>query len=216
MKIVQFAEEHPWEAGGIVFAGGLFLLWILGFFSKAPASGGGDGGLAAAYYQASMAQTVAGTQLQIAQANGVAQTAQAQIAADAATKINAQNTAAATAITQTNATAATDISATQASTIKAVNKQNADAAVSINKTNAATSLSQTMANAYSNLLSIIVPQEMAMNGGSAAVSIPFFGGGNVAVSAGLTTGPDTLAQMGFNPQQIASYFHDTSFGSGTP
>lgn len=206
MKIVQFAEEHPWEAGGIVFAGGLILLWLLGFFSKAPAaSGGGNAGLAQAYYAAEAAQTVAGTQLQIAQANGVAQTAQAQIAADAAVKINGQNTAAATAITQTNATAATDISAT-----------NAKAATDINGQNTSAGLSAALASDYSNLLSIIVPQEMAMNGGSAAVSIPFFGGGNVAVSAGLTTGPNTLAEMGFDPSQIAHYFHDTSFGSGAP
>lgn len=189
-EVAGWAENHPWETGGIVFVGGLILLWLLGYFNSAPAqSSGNNDTLAAAYYQAEMAQAVAGTQLQIAQANSTAQTAQAQIMADAATKINAQNTAASVAITQTNATAATDINAKQSDTAAAMNSL----------------------NTYAGLIQAIVPQEMAMNGGSANVTLPGFG--TIDTYSGATATPSWLAAAGYNPSQIAQFEAAHGFGS---
>lgn len=188
-EVAGWAENHPWETGGIVFVGGLILLWLLGYFNKSPAQQGNNGTLAAAYYQAELAQTVAGTQLQIAQANTKAQTAQAQIMADAATKINAQNTAASVAITQTNATAATDINASQTNASVAMNKL----------------------NTYAGLIQTIVPQEMAMNGGSANVTLPGFG--TIDTYSGVTPSPNMLSGWGYNPAQIAQFEAAHGFGS---
>jgi len=91
-KIVQWVEDNPLPAGGIIVVGGLAILWFFGFFSSSGSSAQGQADPnASAYYAAEATQAQFGAQMQIATINSAAATAQSQIAATAATTINAQN-----------------------------------------------------------------------------------------------------------------------------
>lgn len=86
---VSWAGEHPLETGIGVFAVGLAILWMLGFFKPAASSsGGGATALDAAYVQATGAQSSAQAATQIASINANASTAQAKIAADNTFNVN--------------------------------------------------------------------------------------------------------------------------------
>lgn len=82
-KIETFAKQHPGYLGLAVFAVGLLLLWIFGFFSASSSSASG-GSLGAAYYQAVATQAAAGAAVQQTQSTNTAAVAAAKINADAA------------------------------------------------------------------------------------------------------------------------------------
>jgi hypothetical protein len=193
MHVLKLAEEHPVGAGLTVFGGGLFLLWILGYFSKAPQPTG-DGGMAAAYYAAQQTQTLAGTQLQMAQSNNVAQTAQAQIAADAAVKINSQNTLTATDIAHTQASATTKLGFQQLlSIIVPAEMPYTGGGVAIN-----------------------IPDYL---GGDATGTTGTTGSGKAPNTFSIGSGamfdsPAQLAASGFTPDQIANYVNNLGLGFG--
>jgi len=84
---VQWAEQHPLPAAGIVFGGGLVLLWALGFFSRSGSNDSGTANMAAAYYAAEAQQAVIGGQIQQTTLTTAATTKQAEIQAHAATSI---------------------------------------------------------------------------------------------------------------------------------
>lgn len=77
MNILGWAKDHPWEAGGIAFVGGIAVLYLLGMFKGGSSSSSNttDPNVAA-YYQAEAAQAAAGDQLQATQIAATAQTAQ--------------------------------------------------------------------------------------------------------------------------------------------
>lgn len=100
---IDWVGKHPVTTGAIVVGAGL--IWIL--LSQQGASQGGNSTDAAAFYQASAAQGVAGDQLQIAEINAQAGTAQALINANANENIN--STWATADTTQTQITGTTQI-----------------------------------------------------------------------------------------------------------
>lgn len=90
---MHWAGEHPVEAGIGVFAIGLAVLWMLGFFKPAASSSGTEANgsstaLDSAYVQATGAQSQAQAATQIASINANASTAQAQIASNTTLGVN--------------------------------------------------------------------------------------------------------------------------------
>lgn len=69
-QIPQIVKDHPYIAGISVFAVGMLVLYELGYFSPAAASGGGGDPTMGAYYQAVAASQVSGNALAIAQEQG--------------------------------------------------------------------------------------------------------------------------------------------------
>lgn len=75
MEIVELAEKHPYATGAVVIVGGLGVLYLLGFFTKAPAANTGIADPAStvnAYYAAEAAQASAGAAEVINQQNNTA------------------------------------------------------------------------------------------------------------------------------------------------
>jgi hypothetical protein len=209
MDIGKTVEEHPYVTGAVVFGGGLALLWLFGFFSSTSSTSSTDTAttnMAAAYYAAEAQQATAGTQLNIAQDYTQAQTDQTQIQANAAVAINAAQTGAATQIAVTQYGAMTSIAAGQynaATQIAAT--QGADALATTNNNNYyafQTNQANNAAAEYQTVLGTIIPQELALTGGSAAVSLPGFGSGTVN-RTGVVSINDLIAQ-GYSPQQAGS------------
>lgn len=88
-EIKEIAEKHPLGTGVAVFAGGLLLLYLLGYLGGGSSSSSSNTSGASAFYQAEAAQTASGNQLQAVQAQ-----------AKAAVAINQQNANAYTAAQQ--------------------------------------------------------------------------------------------------------------------
>lgn len=86
-QVTQWAEEHPLATAGIVFVGGLGLLWVFGFFNRSGSADNGSANMAAAYYAAEAQQAVVGGQIQQTTLTTAAATKQAEIQANAATSI---------------------------------------------------------------------------------------------------------------------------------
>jgi hypothetical protein len=138
-EVLEWVEKNPVPSaliGGVVVLG---LLWLFGFFTPkaAPASNNtGAANMAAAYYAAEQAQTVAGTQVQLATENDAAATAQTQL-----------QTQAATAIAATNANAANYQAEVAGLVQQNINYQNANVAIQ----NAQIAATSGDLNAYYNL-----------------------------------------------------------------
>lgn len=160
-KLLEWAKAHPVWLGVGVFAVGLALLWLFGFFSSSSSATSSSGNsVAADYYAAETAAQTAATQQQgqqqaaqvqvaginasedvaIAQSNNQLAGIQAQtsylsqVSSDAVT-MNAQNTASAQAISQITANAQEGIATTQAA--QAIGVANAAAETTINQDAAA-------------------------------------------------------------------------------
>jgi hypothetical protein len=198
-EAVNWAEEHPWATGAIVFGGGLLVLWWLGVFGGTTQSNSGQSNSAAAFYAAEAAQTQAGTQLQLATVQSAAQTAQAQIQASTAAQI-----------AQTQADAQTTLGQQTAGTLVALGQQQAltaqttayDAMQTQNTTsylNYLTAVEGIHANAFADYVNTVVPGELARTNGAFTGSTPY---GNVAFNTGIN--PSLAAAWGFTPQQIAA------------
>ena len=113
---VKWAEEHPYATAGVIFVGGLGLLWLFGFFGGGSASSSADTAstnMASAYYAAEAAQATAGTQLNMQQDIDQAATAQTALSTGAAVAINAANASSATSIASSMYGASTTIATTQ-------------------------------------------------------------------------------------------------------
>lgn len=181
-EIKGIAEDHPVATGAVIFVGGVLILYMLGYIGggSAASASSNNAGVAAAYYNAEAAQTVAGTQLQIAQANNTAATAQAQIAADAATKINAAQVAGATAINQSNNQAVV-AETYNTNALGVVQAQVAgDTAVKVAYNTNALGVVQSQDSLLASIYHMIVPTELA-NGGNASFNTTA-GTFNVAVA----------------------------------
>lgn len=107
MDVLDWAKSHPWETGGIVFIGGLALLFLLRAFGGGSSSSGGVDPNVQAYLNAEAVQNAAGDQLQAIQDQTTAATAQAGINAKANVDIN--NTWAAENIATTDSSNTTSI-----------------------------------------------------------------------------------------------------------
>lgn len=200
MKVVEWAEAHPTEAILIGGAGVLVILYLMGFFGSNSASNSASQGasnMAAAYYAAEAQQAVVGGQIQEATINDAATTAQVQDQVQGAVAIN-----------QAQQTAATTIAGSQLGAVQSTNSANVAIAQSNNaalvngqETALQTTLGQTM-------LGTIVPQELALSGGTAGFNLPGLGVANVdPLSQAVATSPnspESLANLGYTPAQIAS------------
>lgn len=89
MSAITWVKEHPVETGGIVFVGGMGVLWILGVFSGGSSSASAGDPNASAYYAAQAAQAQAGDALQAVQIQSAAATAQTALNDSASTSTNA-------------------------------------------------------------------------------------------------------------------------------
>lgn len=211
-EIYDWMGKHPYATGGIIVVGGLGILYLLGFFDKAQASGDqGQTNMAAAYYAAEAAQAAAGAQIQGISLVTTAQTSQTKIAADAATAINAQNTFRDVTVNQQNTGSANTIAAIGGTVgLADISGQvqqtriNADAATSQNASNNLTAAQiakiTTDAANVNTALQTIVPQELAMSGGFGNFSLP--GQGGFTVNTGAFLDPDQLRALGFGPNQV--------------
>lgn len=86
---IDFAKEHPVQAGAIVFVGGAAILYFLGFFGSSSSSSANSGqDAASAYYAAESAQGQAGDELQAVQIEEQAQTEQTALNDSASQNIN--------------------------------------------------------------------------------------------------------------------------------
>jgi hypothetical protein len=194
-------EEHPYATGGIVFVGGLAVLWWLGYLggsSGSSSASNGSANLAAAYYAAEAAQTTAGTQLQMETVADTNATAQVQIQANAATAINAANANASTLINGQNAGATVSLGEQD---LLATQSNNATSLATVNSNNAFAFQTQQEHDQATNLASLIngiLPAELAATGGVGAVSLT---PGGAAVSSGWSN-PNSLASQGFTQTQI--------------
>jgi hypothetical protein len=220
MSLTQVGEamgRHPYITGGSIVVGGLGILWLFGFFDKAP-SGGADAGtqnMAAAYYAAEAAQAAAGAEIQSISLQTTAKTAQTKISADAAVAINDANTGAATIINAQNTGSANtinqqntgrDIAVTGLTTSGQIQQTqiNANAATSQNESNNATAVRTATIGADASTLNTafrtVLPQELALNGQGAVVSLPQ---GIVGISSGGPTSIDFLLAQGFTRAEAA-------------
>jgi hypothetical protein len=85
---IQWAEKHPIGTAGIVFGGGLVVLFLMGAFSGNSSNDSGADAATSAYFNAEEAQGVAGDELQATQIEAQASTAQDLINANANENIN--------------------------------------------------------------------------------------------------------------------------------
>lgn len=214
---IEWAKEHPYATGAIVFGGGLVLLWALGYLGGGSSSANsGQTNMAAAYYAAEAAQATAGTQLNIAQTQADAAVKIQQIQGDSAVSINAANATASTTIAGSQYDAAkviglagyqaqTAIAGYQAQTAQAQSKDALAAVQSTNAYNYATALSNNQASELINAMNNLVAPEAASQGGWADVQLPA-GLGEFNLGPAFTT-PNSMAQQGYTPAQIQSYFN---------
>lgn len=163
-KILSWMEAHPVEAGVIGVAGVVVLLYAFGFFGSSSASAGANQGasnLASAYYAAEAQQAVVGGQIQLATVNDAAATAQVQDQQQALVAINAANN-----------TASTAIAGYQLGAVQSTNAANVAENASNNYTANELSLNTQNTTLANTMLSTIVPQELALTGGTAAYDLP--------------------------------------------
>lgn len=195
MDVMDWAEKNPWLAGGIVFGGGLAVLWLLGFFSSGSSSNSGANNMAAAYYAAEAAQATAGTQLQMATVSATNQTAQVQAQANAAEAIATAQYGAATTINGQNASATTALG-------------NDQLLASVNNSNnvAATTRFQITNTTLADYINSILAPEVAATGGLYTGSIAGLPGttGNVTFAAspggtGVPGSPNYYLNEGYSP-----------------
>jgi hypothetical protein len=202
-EVTGWVEDHPTESI-VIGAGGLIaLLWLLGFFSSSSSSSSsGASNLASAYYAAEAQQAVVGGQIQMATIQTAGATAQNAANANAAVAINAAQTGAATTINGQNASTTAllgndQLLATYSSNAAAVstNQSNNDAALAITNSN-------NLAQATHDMLGTIVPQELALTGGSAAFDLPGGQGTSyVDPSGGPGVNINTTVGMGYTLAQ---------------
>jgi hypothetical protein len=209
-SIGKWIEEHPYATGGIVFGGGLVLLWAFGYLGGGSSSSANSGtsNLAAAYYAAEAAQTTAGTQLQMATVQSNAAQGIATTQANAAVAINQAQSDMATTLGQKNANASVWINQENSDNALLATQSNNNSALATVQTNAAynfaTAQNNSQASILSTYLNTIVPQELALTGGAAGAVLPM-GIGGVGIQSGNTT-PAEAAMQGFSPSQIAQMF----------
>jgi hypothetical protein len=196
----RWIEEHPYATGGIVFAGGLAILWYLGYFSGGSSNASASNGtanLAAAYYAAEAAQTTASTQLQMATVADTNATAQVGLQATAATAINAANANASTIINGQNAGATVSLGQQD---LLATQSNNATSLATVNSNNAYADQEQSnaqQANILQTILSQIIAPQVAKTGSAA-----YAGPGGVISAAPGSPGPNAFAAAGFTQSQI--------------
>lgn len=202
-NIGGWIEKHPYATGGIVFVGGLGVLYFLGYLgggsSAAASSGGSSTNLAAAYYAAEAAQTTAGTQLQMETVADTNATAQVQLQANAATAINQAQQDAAVKINGQNASSTTALGQQDLLATQSNNNTALQTVISNNITQTTMQAEHDQAMNLSTLLNGVLPQELALTGGVGAVSLS---PGGAAVSAGYSN-PNALAAQGFTASQIS-------------
>ena len=209
-SIGKWIEEHPYATGGIVFGGGLVLLWAFGYLGGGSSSSAqsGTSNLAAAYYAAEAAQTTAGTQLQMATVQSNAAQGIATTQANAAVAINQAQSDMATTLGQQNANASVWINQANSDNALLATQSNNNSALATVQTNAAyanaTNTTNVNAGILSTFLNTIVPQELALTGGVGAGAV-LPGIGTVGIASGSTT-PAQAAAVGFTPTQIAQMF----------
>jgi hypothetical protein len=222
---VAWFEAHPVAGGAILFGGGLGLLWLFGFFgsssSSASSSNTAATNMAAAYYGAEAQQAVVGGQMQIASEQFAAQTAQTGLQANAAVAINQANATAsqniassmynsATQINAANTNAAVQLGSVQAndaSQLASVQANDALAATASNNAYAyLTNVAGNAANQNITAMQTIIPQELALTGGT---SFNMNYGGqdyNLSSFAPPPNTPAYAAYAGYTPAQVAGMF----------
>lgn len=99
MNVIDWVKQHPWETGGIVFIGGLAVLYFLRAMGGGSGQSSGVDPNVAAYLNAEAAQNQAGDALQATQIQATAAVAESQ--ANAAANVDINNTWAATNVVQT-------------------------------------------------------------------------------------------------------------------
>lgn len=204
-KVASFAEDHPVGTGVTVFVGGVLILYMLGYIGGSSTATSNDSNAAAAYYNAAAAQTVAGTQLQIAQAGSVAQTAQARIAADAAVKINAAQVAGAAAMNASNnAAVVAETNTTVGGQVQTAQIVGNTAAYEAQQ-ETTRGLAASQNSLLQSIFGMIIPSELA-HGGIAQFTVP---GGQFGVGVAPTTPPPAPA-----PIVVNHYMPTPLFGSG--
>lgn len=210
-EVTTWVEAHPTESIVIGAGGVLVVLWLLGAFSSSgSSSNAGASNLASAYYAAEAQQSVVAGQIQMATVQSAAATAQNAAQVNGAVAINKAQTKAATTINGQNASAATTINAsadalgaTQSNNQLLATYSNNQTAAQITQSNNAT---QAIINDTNNKTSILqtiwgklIPQEIALTGGSGIVSNIWGQGSPNITTSGET--PKLLAGQGYTPAQ---------------
>jgi hypothetical protein len=196
---VKWAEEHPYATAGIIFVGGLGLLWLFGFFGGSSSSSADTAStnMASAYYAAEAAQATAGTQLNMQQDIDQAATAQTALQTGAAVSINAVNATASQNIATSMYGASTTIATTQSNDALASSVANGAYAAQIAEAG-------DQANESITAMQTLIPQELATYGMNAfKLDLP---GGTTYQTTGPAGGPNAAAAAGFTPAQIAAMF----------
>ena len=176
-EVTGWVEQHPTESI-VIGAGGLIaVLWLLGFFSSAPAaSNSGASNLASAYYAAEAQQAVVGGQIQMATIQTAGATAQNAANANAAVAINKAQTKAATVINGQNASTT---AALGNDSLLAAYSNNATALATVQSNNATAATinqSNNTAGIFQTILGTLMPAEIAQTGGYGAINVPGLGG----------------------------------------
>lgn len=215
-QVGGWIKAHPYATGGIVFVGGLGLLYLLGYIGggSAVAADAGTANLASAFYGAEAAQAQAGAAVQIQTLQSQADTNQAKINADAATAINASNNGMAMTINGQNTSAAVAGQLSSDFTTRYVNESNDYTTQFVTQSNNSTALQEATNNLYAQqyandqnnqanlmqtILGTIIPQELVLGKGTANLAVS--GVGSVNVNAA-PAAPAQLAAAGMTPAQI--------------
>lgn len=204
-SIGGWIEEHPYATGGIVFGGGLVLLWMFGYIGGGSGDGNsGSSNLAAAYYGAEAAQTTAGTQLQMATVQANAQQGIATTQANAAVALGHIQADMQTTLGQQTANVAN--TQTVNDTIVA-NHSADDALATVNSNNYFANLTATTHDNTSVALAAlngIIPQALYYGGASGAGGyVPGLGSFAIGSGSGAAGGnPNVLRAAGYTPSQI--------------
>lgn len=199
--MLEWIEKNPWLAGAIGLGGVLILLWLLGFFSSSSSGSTGSGSnLAAAYYAAEAAQTTAGTQLNMTQANDNASVSIANSQASAAVAIQQSQAGMYTTLGQQNAGVSTALGNDQ---LLASENSNDDA---LNASNTAASFAYSTAAAGYNaqnmdtyLNAVYAPEVNNFTG--EGIGITPWGNFNTFDSPPTPAG---LEQSGYTPAGVAT------------
>lgn len=199
-SMLEWAKQHPYATGGIVFIGGLavWFLFLRGGSASASASADpGTANMAAAYYAAESAQTVAGTQALLATTQANAQVAGLQIQANAAQGIAHTQADMTTTLGQQNADVQNHLADTG---LLATQSNNAAAAIAGNFAYQ-TQLGANQTSLLTTAMNTIIPQEIAATGGWGITATPF---GTFDFQG--ATSPSQFASAGYTAVQIAKIF----------
>jgi hypothetical protein len=201
---IDWAQEHPVASIAIGAGGLIFILWLLGAFSRKDSGNGADAAtqsMTAAYYAAEAQQAVVGGQIQIANVQATPDTAIAGLTTDAAVKINKAQTKAAVTIGQQNADTTTKLGEQALNATYSNNASNVAIAKSNNESFLAGLIDTNRAGLITSFFDKVLPLELQTYGASGIVnSIPGIG----QLQFGGALSPAQMRSAGYSDQAISA------------